>query len=48
MTDELPSDDYGFTACPGAKKAVDAFVTEQPGFRMLYLLTGQALIFRAH
>lgn len=37
-------DDYGFTTCPGAKQAVDEFVAARPGFRMLHLLTGQAVI----
>jgi predicted O-methyltransferase YrrM len=42
----LVVDDYGFTTCPGAKKAVDDFVAAQPEFSMLHLLTGQAIVFR--
>jgi hypothetical protein len=41
-------DDYGFLTCPGAKKAVDDFVAENPDFVFLHLLTGQALLIRAH
>ena len=37
-------DDYGFTTCPGAKQAVNEFVAAHPGFRMLHLLTGQAVL----
>lgn len=37
-------DDYGFTTCPGAKQAVDEFAAANPGFRMLHLLTGQAVL----
>lgn len=39
-------DDYGFVTCPGAKRAVDEFVTATPAFRMLHLLSGQAILFR--
>jgi O-methyltransferase len=39
-------DDYGFTTCPGAKKAVDDFVAEHREFAMLHLLSGQAVLFR--
>lgn len=37
-------DDYGFTTCPGVKKAVDEFVTATPGYFSLSLLTGQYLL----
>jgi O-methyltransferase len=37
-------DDYGFTSCQGAKRAVDEFLVSNPRFRMLHLLTGQAVV----
>lgn len=37
-------DDYGAITCPGAKHAVDEFVAANPRFRMLHLLTGQAVL----
>jgi len=43
----LVVDDYGFTTCPGAKRAVDDFVADHPEFTMLHLLSGQAVLFRA-
>jgi predicted O-methyltransferase YrrM len=43
----LVVDDYGFTTCPGAKHAVDDFMSGHPEFTMLHLLSGQAVIFRA-
>jgi predicted O-methyltransferase YrrM len=39
-------DDYGFTTCPGAKKAVDEFAAAHPDFAVFHLLTGQALVVR--
>jgi O-methyltransferase len=36
-------DDYGFTSCPGAKLATDAFFADRPE-PVLHLLTSQALI----
>jgi len=39
-------DDYGFKTCPGAKRAVDEFTATSPHFRMVHLLTGQALLIR--
>jgi predicted O-methyltransferase YrrM len=39
-------DDYGFTTCPGVKRAADEFVAEFPEFRLWHLLTGQALLWR--
>jgi predicted O-methyltransferase YrrM len=40
-------DDYGVLTCPGAQKAVDDFVRDNPVFSKLHLLTGQAIVFRA-
>jgi O-methyltransferase len=37
-------DDYGFKTCPGAKQAVDEFAAANPSFRLLHLLTGQAVL----
>lgn len=39
-------DDYGVITCPGAQKAVDEFVRDNPAFRRVHLLTGQALVFK--
>ncbi len=37
-------DDYGFTTCPGVKKAVDEFVAMTPGYFSMSLLTGQYIL----
>ena len=37
-------DDYGTTTCEGVKKAVDEFKAQNAGFRVLHLLTGQAVV----
>ena len=37
-------DDYGTTTCEGVKKAVDEFAARNVNFRVLHLLTGQALV----
>ena len=37
-------DDYGTTTCEGVKKAVDEFREVNAGFRVLHLLTGQAVV----
>ncbi len=36
-------DDYGFTSCPGAKTATDAFFEDKPE-TVLHLLTSQAIV----
>ncbi|MCI0552426.1 MAG: TylF/MycF family methyltransferase [Anaerolineae bacterium] len=41
-------DDYGFTTCPGVKKAVDEFVAMTPGYFSMSLLTGQFLLVKLH
>ncbi|MEO7027644.1 MAG: TylF/MycF/NovP-related O-methyltransferase, partial [Caulobacteraceae bacterium] len=38
-------DDYGFAACPGARRAVDAFFADKPE-QPLALTTGQAVVMR--
>ncbi len=38
-------DDYGFTSCPGARKAVDLFFADKPE-HPLVLPTGQAIVFK--
>ncbi len=39
-------DDYGFLTCPGVKRAADDFVAKSPQFRLLHLITGQAILSR--
>ena len=39
-------DDYGFKTCPGARQAVDEFAAAHPQFRLLHLMTGQAVLTR--
>jgi O-methyltransferase len=40
-------DDYGFTTCPGARRALDEFIEERPGAFMVHALdSGQALVVR--
>lgn len=39
-------DDYGFKTCRGAKQAVDEFAAGDPHFRLLHLITGQAVLIR--
>jgi O-methyltransferase len=39
-------DDYGFTTCPGAKRALDEFMADKPE-TILHLPTGQGIVVRA-
>ncbi len=39
-------DDYGTTTCEGVKRAVDEFTVSNPGFQVMHLLTGQAVVTR--
>jgi O-methyltransferase len=39
-------DDFGFTTCPGANRAVNEFITANPGYVGLELLTGQYVLVR--
>jgi len=41
-------DDYGNLSCKGLKKAVDDFVQANSLFKMIYLLTGQALLIKVN
>ena len=40
----LLCDDYGFTTCPGARRAFDEFVADKPERSVVHLTTGQGLI----
>jgi O-methyltransferase len=39
-------DDYGFTSCKGAKVAVDEFAALNTEWRVIHLLTGQAILLK--
>ncbi len=39
-------DDYGFETCPGATKACDQFIAENPNYSLLAMPVGGALFFR--
>jgi hypothetical protein len=39
-------DDYGNNYCQGLKKAIDEYICDNSYFKMLYLLTGQALLLK--
>lgn len=39
-------DDYGFSTCPGAKRAVDEIIGELPAQRLILLPTGQAFLIK--
>ena len=39
-------DDYGFETCPGATKACDQFISENPNYSLLPMPVGGALFFR--
>jgi hypothetical protein len=41
-------DDYGYISCKGALKATDEFVAANPNFKLLHLLTGQALLVKTN
>lgn len=40
------SDDYGFSTCPGATRAIDSFLSEVTDFKIIPFPVGGALIFR--
>ncbi len=42
----IVADDYGSITCPGVKQSVDEFVAANPHFRLIHLLTGQAVLVR--
>jgi len=39
-------DDYGFTTCPGARKACDDFCAKTPQQTVIHLTTGQGIIMK--
>lgn len=39
-------DDYGFKSCPGARKAMDSFISDKPESKVIHLTTGQGIIIR--
>lgn len=39
-------DDYGFTSCPGAHKAVEEFIAQRSDFARLHHTSGQAVLIR--
>jgi len=39
-------DDYGFETCPGATKACNQFISENPNYSLLAMPTGGALFFK--
>ena len=39
-------DDYGFTSCRGAKVAIDEFAASNREWRVIHLLTGQAILLK--
>jgi predicted O-methyltransferase YrrM len=42
----LLCDDYGSTACPGARRAFDEMIADRPEKRVVHLPTGQGLIIK--
>ncbi|HAM71418.1 MAG TPA: methyltransferase [Verrucomicrobiales bacterium] len=42
----LVCDDYGFTDCPGAKRAFDEFIAGKPERHVIHLTSGQGMIVR--
>ena len=39
--------DYGFITCQGVKKAVDEFCKRNDNWKLIHLLTGQAILFKS-
>jgi len=40
----LLCDDYGFTTCPGSRRAFDEFLADKPEGRVVHLATGQGFV----